>query len=295
MKATRIIAALLAVVSIIALAAILLPDSAPQEEVQTEERISVVVAAMPIPAFTEILPEMLTTADYPEELVPAGAYFSVDELIGGKTLIGLNTLEPLTSGLVLPLDGKSDHMALNLEKGMRAMTVSVDDTTGVCNLIRAGDRVDVLAVTADMSAEVLTQLNKELMVEELLAQGQKLETIYTTGGDTGVADITQELLEDLSIRSERFVSLVLLQNIEVLALDQNYLSVTRLDDGSAYYRTVTLSLTPEDTELLAQVAKDGTVWLTLRAEGDDEILDLEPVYIWDVLGLLEEDDGGETQ
>src|SRR3972149_5788424 len=109
----------------------------------------VVVAGQDIPARTEIGPEMLSVVDVPGSLAVNGALESVEPLIGETTRY------PVAAGQQVTLAGagaqtKEDGLAGVVPKGLRALSVEVDEIRGVGGLLLPGDRVDVIAVlTAD--------------------------------------------------------------------------------------------------------------------------------------------------
>lgn len=63
---------------------------------------------------------------------------------------------------------------------------------------------------------------------------------------------------------------IILQNIEVLAVDQTY---RKNDDDPMEVKSVTLLITPEDAEKLALAANEGDLRLSLRSSADSEIIE----------------------
>ena len=111
-------------------------------------------------------------------------------------------------------------LASLLEEGMRAMSVRVDEVSGVSNLLRVGNRVDVITILTD-----------------------------------GKGDEYSEML---------------LENIEVVALDTVLVGNPVNDEGLPYYTTVTLSVEPQAAVDLAYACKQGSVYLIGRAQNDEE-------------------------
>ena len=272
MKKTRILAALLAIAVIILLALILLPQEEPVRSAETPMELteSVVVAAVPIAAYETITPEMLTTRDYPAGLVPEGSFASMDELADATALTDLSAQEMILANHVMTSPEQATKLALKVPEGYRAASVAVDDVSGVCNQIRAGDHVDVIVTTMDIDQNTL---------DALAAPGQSEASAEDE--ETENADGEHEI-----VSSARYVAVPLLQNIEVLSLDQAMADAPLAVDGqNRFYATVTLSVLPEDTLRLAWAFSEGQVYLALRGEGDGEIVEIQPYYLWDTFGI----------
>lgn len=149
MKRIRILALLLAVAVMVMMAIMMLPNDA--ENQPAEEKRPVIVARQTIPAYVEITADMLETVEYPESTIPANAIVETDAAVGCRTLVEISAQEVLMSNHLLAKDAVSGGLAMALEEGMRAMSVRVDEVSGVSNLLRVGNQVDVIAVlnTAD--------------------------------------------------------------------------------------------------------------------------------------------------
>lgn len=280
MKKTRILAALLAIVVIILLALILLPQEETIRTADTPVELteSVVVAAVPIAAYETITPEMLTTRDYPAGLVPEGAFASMDELADATALTDLSAQEMILANHVMTSPEQATKLALKIPSGYRAASVAVDDVSGVCNQIRAGDHVDVILSTMDIDQERLDALSA-----------------FERGEVSGEDDETESEPASDYLASNRYVSIPLLQNVEVLSLDQAMADAPLAADGlNRFYATVTLSVLPEDTLRLAWAFSEGQVYLALRAEGDEETVEIKPYYVWDTFGLEEPAEGDDA-
>ena len=108
-------------------------------------RRTILVAARAIPARTILTADMLTPASRPVDavdpdvmVIPANAIGAqaVNDIPAGSQL----TASKLVRAAAVGLPGK-------VHVGMRAVSIALDRVKGVSNLIRAGDRVDVIAAT----------------------------------------------------------------------------------------------------------------------------------------------------
>ncbi len=121
-------------------------------------------------------------------------------------------------------------------EGLRAVTIPVDQVSGVGGLIRPGDYVDVIG-TFNMAEE-------------------------TQGGNRPVGAIT----------AQRTRTVYMMQAVKVIALDNRTINVAiHSRRPTAQYRTVTLELRPEDAVRLINARAQGQVQLILRQSGDVQI------------------------
>ena len=115
----------------------------------------VLVARKPLPVGTIVDAESLTFQPWPKELVQNAYYAEGTPDADMQKLIGTVVRNPVTAGQPLTrgaLVGPNDRgfLAAALGPGMRAVTVSVSNTTGVAGFIFPGDRVDMV-LTQDVA------------------------------------------------------------------------------------------------------------------------------------------------
>lgn len=190
------------------------------------QRGPVVVAKVPIPAKTELKSEMLETRTMPREFIHPKAVVDANNLLGKITLVDIVGGEQVLSTRIA--SGKDDRngLAYVIPKGLRAVSVGINQVTGVSGLVQPGDKVDVVGL---------------------------LET------DTESKGVP--------------VAKIMLQNIEVLAVDQKLDPGARLpenkDKGAQEGKTVTLAVKPEDAEKLVLVTERGVIRIILRSPVDE--------------------------
>jgi len=213
--------------------------------------LSVVVASEDIAAGEKVTDSMVALKELPETAVISDAATAKEQVVGqtlrypvvkGEQLSNLRLVEP----------PKVQALSFQIPKGMRGFTIPVTVSDSPAALLAPGDFVDVL-VSVDA---------------ERLALGQP--PVPPAGA--GAA-------ENLK------AAVTLLQNVQVLSVQREY-----VDNGVPYDPSVrgeppeeesvsyvTLSLTPEQAQLLWLASQDGAVTLALRAFGDGEIKTLGPV------------------
>jgi pilus assembly protein CpaB len=135
----------------------------------------VVVAARDIEAATELTPELLRLSPHwPLESRPQGAFSRTDKLLGRVTAFPLGAGEPILEGKLAP-QGAAPGLTALLPPRKRAMTVKVDEASGVAGFLNPDNRVDVL-VTLD-KGEYSGKPASKVVLQNLrvLGAGQKME------------------------------------------------------------------------------------------------------------------------
>ena len=135
--------------AIVAFLAVLLlrPGSQPTEQVKTTQ--ATVLATQDIPLGARITAEQVTVEEKPLEGRDPDAFGDVSQVIGQKVR------QPVVPGQAITqrtLSGGTAGQILDIEvpTGKRAMTVQVDQVTGVGTVIKTGDYVDmVIGIRAD--------------------------------------------------------------------------------------------------------------------------------------------------
>jgi len=118
-----------------------------------ENWVDVVVAAADIPARTEIAREKLQVTRYPKEHLAPDAVTKLEDAVGRVALDRIRAKDQIrTSGLAK----KGEAPGINIPPGKRAITIGVDEVKGVGNMIKPGDRVDIIATLTDPLARMET-------------------------------------------------------------------------------------------------------------------------------------------
>jgi Flp pilus assembly protein CpaB len=139
---------------------------------------------------------------------------------------------------VVTVDRSASNPATLIKAGMRAITLQIDNTDGVCGTLKPGDRVDVIF-------------------------SSKASVFSTQGGNQAVGTKGE-------IFNVRKSSKILLQDVEVLTTEQLLKNVF---DKSKAATCVTLVVTPAQAEKLAVIAdssKEGDLRIVTRNPMDRE-------------------------
>ena len=192
----------------------------------------ILVATTALKYGTEITAETVQALDWPVSAIPAGSFESLDAVHDGGKRIVLSPIAANEPILLAKLSGKDGRAALSnlLEPGMRAVSIRVDDITGVAGFVTPGDRVDVLLTRQKTTVE---QPASEL---------------------TTAATPTSELASE-----------VILQNVKILTTDQ---SADQSATQATVARAVTVEVNSDDAQKVALAQQMGTLYLLLRSAGD---------------------------
>ncbi len=157
--------------------------------------------------------------------------------------------EPVTQGALLK-DTKGSLLAARLEKGMRAVSIDVKAASGVSGFLSPDDRVDVMLT---YTMRVSSNSNDNALQEIVMEKGS--ETI--------------------------------LENVRVLATDQDAEGAVAGEQKAKVSKTITLEVTKEGAEKLALATQMGEIHLALRQMGDTATENTPHTPVTDVsMGLI---------
>ncbi len=191
---------------------------------KTGETKPILVAMADIGLRGELNAQNVRLEDWPSNLVPEGAIFSLDDLKERRSRTLIVKGEPILESKLLSKDAGRSVSGL-IPKGFRSVSVRVDSVSGSSSLILPDDRVDVLVhIRANPSQNI-----------------------------------------------NQTVTRTILQDVRVFAVnDQVGRSEELSEEQSIAAKTVSLLLTPDETELVALAAEIGKLRLVMRSPEDDE-------------------------
>jgi pilus assembly protein CpaB len=125
------------------------------------ETVPIFVALEDIPTGDLITAEMLSLEDWPKDKVPEGALVDLEQVEGRRPKT------KIWSGMVildnqLLKEGESSGAAPRIPVGYRVVSVRVDAESGISNLVRPGDRVDVLLFMKKTRGELAATVTKTI-------------------------------------------------------------------------------------------------------------------------------------
>jgi pilus assembly protein CpaB len=218
------------------------------------DTVDVVVASQEISAGTRISGDMLQLATLPVNGTVDGALTSRDGLDGLVVRQDMAKGEQFTAAKLGQTEGGAETLSAIVPPGMRAAALEVDENTVVGGLVVAGDRVDIIVIMEDQTGDGPPRGVTLLQDVEVLAVAQTTQKPVTRLDRYGNPIQTDTAAGTLA---------------------------TRPEDASPNQKakTVTLAVKPGDAPLLALAQDQGTVYLVLRGEGDNEVVPVGPVTL----------------
>lgn len=135
-------------------------------QVETQK---IVVAKADLKFGDPVSPEVVEEVDWPKAALPEGAFPTIADMTKDGNRVVLTPISPNEPILAWKISGPGSRASLSslIAAGMRAVTIRVNDTTGVAGFVLPGDRVDVLySLSASSSIDVLFQNVKVLAINQ---------------------------------------------------------------------------------------------------------------------------------
>ena len=193
----------------------------------------VAVATARIPARTLVTTDMVSFKNIPVEYVHGNAISDSSQVIGHTTRAEVDIGEQILQTKLVPKESTGTTLAYSVPLGLRAVSIPVNEWTGISGLLTPGDRVDVIG-RYDV---------------EIASPDPNVNTV------------------------KKPVSLVLVQNSEVLAIDQNYTDSSaqqgdKKNQTQGSNKTVTLAIPVDKVQDVVMVCDKGKIALALRSPAD---------------------------
>jgi pilus assembly protein CpaB len=169
----------------------------------------VLVAQRALPVGTILTADSVAFQQWPKDLVQ-DAYFldgeaNIDKLLGTVVRFPITAGQPMTQGSLVS-SGDRGFLAAALAPGMRAVTITVSQKTGVAGFIFPGDRVDLmLTQSVTGTGEPLKVAETVLRNLRVLATDQSTETESENGKtrvhafSTVTLEVTPRIAEKIAV------------------------------------------------------------------------------------------------
>jgi pilus assembly protein CpaB len=141
--------------------------------VPTEGKLTqVVVIAEPISPGEALTAEKLTMGKVSVDNVPQGSFTSIDQLKGRVAQITLNKSQPVAENFLAP-NGTGAGLQFAIPKGMRAISIEVNEFSGVGGMLLPGCHVDLLStVPAEQGGDMMSRTVVQNV--QIIAVGQRM-------------------------------------------------------------------------------------------------------------------------
>jgi pilus assembly protein CpaB len=137
------------------------------------ETVRVWAASVDIARGSSIDESMLTTFSMPNKMVPEGAFTEEDELIGRVPRITAPAGLPILESMLLEPGAMP---GLWVKPGYRAVSIKIDESSGVSNLLQPGSFVDVIGFFRVQRGKKQENVSRTLIENvEVAAVGQTIE------------------------------------------------------------------------------------------------------------------------
>ena len=212
-------------------------DEKAAEKPQTN-LVQVVAAKQDIPERTVVKEDMLKVVEVPRELGPEGAFRDVADAVDHPTSTAIQQGDIMTSRKVY-VDIRMAGFTGIIPPDCRAVTIPINDVTGVSGFAHPGDYVDIMIISGTKE----NGINGRIILQDVLLLGitRTADLPNTPTGDSSKKDGDKK--DDASAQN--------VGNVNTKA-------------SSDTMATATVALKPADALKLAAASQEGTLYLVLR-------------------------------
>lgn len=203
---------------------------------------------------SEIVDESkLEVVEIPSEFMQPSAIQNPTEVVGQIALAPIQKGEQiLNTKLVFP--DKSTGLSMQVAPGKRAVTIQVNEFTGVAKLVKSGDRVDLSAGVDEGSG-----INKERMLKTLVQ-------------DAPVLAVGQSIVDNLPLK--------------IVKGDEDNYEIRNLRVSNDY-ESITVEVSPSEAQQIQYLMSvNNPLFFSLRNPNDRIKIDLKPMNSTDVMNRL---------
>jgi pilus assembly protein CpaB len=215
-------------------------------------KVVVVVAAKNINELAEIKADMLTTKEVPAKFAQPGSNGDPRNFEGAVAAAPIRAGEQVLTTKIY-LKGTDTGIASQIAIHHRAISVPVNDVTGITKLLKPGDRIDLVAnIQYQGDDGVLSEVKTMLQNVHVLAVGEQIQNNIPA------------VFEEDPVTGQRFA-----KNIR----------------ASRNFSTVTIEVNPLDAQKIIYVMESGVqLYLTLRNPVDRLVSSIPTMTVDEVLG-----------
>ncbi len=212
----------------------LLGDKEEEKTATVNDLVPVIEASTDIPAQTIITDDMIKAAAVPQNLVPQGAITDKSKIVGRPAAVSLFAGDMITDRKMY--DTMGNGFSGLIPKGMRAISFSINDITGVSGFAKPGDKVDILLISDKDGQDRIA--SRAILKDVLLLAVNK-----TSMGPKGASETKKDNDKDNS------------DKVRPSAADTH---------ASATPAIATVAVSPYEAAKLAASAQVGQLYLVLR-------------------------------
>lgn len=222
-----------------------------QQATKPVETMQVVVAAQDIPERTFVTEDMVKMVDVPKELVPDGAYDTLSDVVNHPTSTSVAAGDVMSDKKVYA-DVRMAGFTGSIPPNCRAITIGINDVTGISGFAKPGDSVDIMLVRNDSQSGVVRS--------QVLLQNVLLLAVNKNTGDSAAPATASNSNANSSAGDSK-------GNSQSGNAQQ---AVTSATQGAVNMTSVTLALPMDQAIRVAAATQAGTLYLVLRPLSPDE-------------------------
>ncbi len=169
-----------------------------QKPVSTQ---TLVVAAKPLRFGNQLDQTALREVAWPEGIMPAGGFKTIQEALAGGRRVVLSSFEPNEPIVASKITGPGQRATLSavINPNMKAVTIRVNDVDGVAGFVLPGDRVDIL---------LTRQLEKTAAMTDVVLQSARVLAVDQVADDrTDKPSIAKAVTVEVDITGAQRLSL----------------------------------------------------------------------------------------
>lgn len=144
----------------------------PRQNQKALDTVPVVVASKDLTFGTKLDDNHLDVVQFPKESVPRGAYSDIDSVLAQTSKVFLVEGEPVLASKLSDVGG---GLSVKVRPNMRAISLEIDQVTGVSGFVLPGDRVDVITTIKNAGGANVAVTKTVLQNAEVLAAGTTTE------------------------------------------------------------------------------------------------------------------------
>jgi len=177
-----------------------------EKKVTNVELSKVVVTTGDIHTKTVLTPEMLQIKELPEEYIHPLAFRKIEDAVGRVVTVQLAKGEQLLTVKTAKWGETKEGLAYTIPDGQRAMTVAIDEISGIAGLIKPGDCVDIAAVLSIVDLNTQKETPYSFIVLQnisVLAVGKNMDSAGQSDAKNITLAVTVEQSRPLLLASQK--------------------------------------------------------------------------------------------
>ena len=173
---------------------------------QSRDLVYAVAAAQDLPVGKRIQPDGLKLVTLDRKDLPKGAFLKISDAVDRAVAVPVAASELVLSGKLAP-KGSGEGLTALIEPGTRAISVQVNEISGVSGFIQPGTRVDILFTrvfsNGDAATTTILQNVKVIAYGRQLDPAAKVDPRDTSKPTVATLVVTQEQAEKLVLAMQR--------------------------------------------------------------------------------------------